>query len=208
MRREVDTYEVALLVKPLDSRPYGNLLGDLGLSDSFRHAVHAEKRVHCRTAFSLYAGTIADEDIKESLLLGRLGKVLLALEFGEAVECARQCQAFKVLAVASLQVDALDKIIDALVGAIRLALLDDAFYGTFTYALHAAKSETDVAPGVDGEFEVALVHIGAKYVDAHCFTFVHELGDFVNAREVTRKVGGHVLWRVVGFEVGGLIGYP
>ena len=89
-----------------------------------------------------------------------------------------------------------------------MSFLDDAVYGTFSYALHAAESEADVAFGVNREFEVTLVYVGAKYVDAHRLAFVHQLGDFVDSREVTREVGSHVLWRVVGLEVGGLIGYP
>ena len=208
MCREVDAHEVALLVETLDGGPLLHVLGHLGLGYGVGHAVHAEEGVHGLCTLGLHQGAVADEDVEETLFLGILGKVVLALHLGETVETARECQTLEVLTVTGLQVDALHKVVDALVGTVGLALADDGLYGSFAHTLHTAEAEADVALGIDRELKVTLVHVGTQHVDAHSLALVHELGDFVDAREVTREVGSHVLGWVVGLEVGGLIGYP
>ena len=112
------------------------------------------------------------------------------------------------MAAPGCEVHTLHKVEDALERAVCLALVNDALHGIFAHSLDGAETKAYVAFLVDAELAARLVDIGAKYIDTHALALLHEFGDFGYLVKVSAHCTSHVLRRVVGLEVGCLVGNP
>ena len=173
------------------------------------HVAHiAEERVLLQLLVLLEEGAVSHQGLEYALALAVLPEQLLAVESLEAVERPCQRKVLHRLAVAGLQVHALEEVEDIFELTVLLALRDDGFYGTFAYALDAAQAETDVALVVDGEVHLRLVHIGLQHLYAHRLALVHELRYLLDVVFRHGEVGSEELRGVVRLEVCRLVGYP
>ena len=86
-----------------------------------------------------------------------------------------------------------------------LAGLQDRLHGSQADILHRRQAEPD---GVAGDREVfeRFVHIGGEHADAHAHGLGDGGGNFVGVPCVTAEHRGHVLRRVVGLQVRGVVG--
>ena len=206
MGRQIDAHQVAFLVEPLDVAPTHVRLGN-GRRGNLHVVETAKERVLGFGLRLLVVLAVAHQCIKELLALGILREIGFAPD-AKGVEAATQSQRLESLAVDIAQVDTLGKVEDVLIGAVLLPLLNNAVGGTVAHALDGCQTEAYLAVVVHTELQVRLVDVGPQRGDAHLLALVHELGDLRNLVAAARHDGGHELGRIVGLEVGRLVGHP
>ena len=135
------------------------------------------------------------------------GEIVLTTD-AEAVETATQGETLVSLTVDRRETDTLGKVVDALIRAVLLALLDDGHRRRVAHALDGTQTETDIAVMVHTKLLVRLVDIRSQGIDLHGLTLIHEFRDFRNLVTTTAHDGRHELGRIVGFEISRLIGHP
>ena len=124
----------------------------------------------------------------------------------ETIEAARAQERLEHAAIDLLQVEPAAKILETLVGAVRLALCDQRLHGAAADAAHGAEPVADAVLAAGGELVARGVHIGREHRESHVAALLDEGHDFVGVVHVRREHGGHELRRVVRLEIRGLVG--
>ena len=149
----------------------------------------------------------AHEAVEEDLAFG-VGRHVLLTHQSEAVEGTAQRKTFEGLAVEIPQIDAASEVVDVLVRAVGLTLLDDGLGRTLTDAADGLEAKAYLTFLVDAERLVTLIDIGAERLHLHGLALLHELLDLTDIRRAARHQGGHELGGVVGFEGCRLVSHP
>src|SRR5688500_7152086 len=89
--------------------------------------------------------------------------------------------------------------------ATRFALLDDRVYGRFAVTFVSAQSAAQLAGFVYFKVDARLVSVRAQYCYTQAATLFNKEGNVLEVVLRVRQYRGHILGRVVGFEVGGMI---
>ena len=110
----------------------------------------------------LVAVAVGYQLFDECVAFGCRCQHLFADFFAKRVEAAGQSHAFDGFAVAGGKVDTFDKIVDAFVGAVCFAFVDDGFDRTFAHAFDAAEPEAYDAVLIDGARRVGKSYIVEK----------------------------------------------
>ena len=83
--------------------------------------------------------------------------------------------------------------------------VEDGLDGTLADVLDGQQAEAD-GIALDGEVDVAVAHVRAQHLDAQAAALGDGAGDLLGVVAERGEDAGHVLDRVVGLEVGGLVG--
>ena len=207
MRGEVDADEFFLFVEPLDGVPTGYLRQGRVVYIHLDVEI-VEERVGVGGFVCLPFITVVHQQVESRFAAVVDAEELLAVEVLEALESTCLREVLDGLAVAGLQVHALQKIEDIFVFAVLLALFDDGFRSTFADTFDAAETEPDSAFLIDREGQLRLVHVRLQDTQTERFAFVHQLGHLLDIVLMHGEVRRHELCRVMGFEVTRLISYP
>ena len=156
----------------------------------------------------LVAVAVGYQLFDECVAFGCRCQHLFADFFAKRVEAAGQSHTFDGFAVAGGKVDAFDKIVDAFVGAVCFAFVDDGFDRTFAHAFDAAEPEAYDAVLIDGEGEVGFVDVRPFDNNFHGFAFVHQFGYFFDVVFADGEIGSHKFGGEIGFQIGRLVGQP
>ena len=127
---------------------------------------------------------------------------------GQHVESPALDQRFERAPVQRLQVDALREVFDAVERRARFASGDNAVRRALSDILDRREAVDDRGVAVDIvqlEVGAAAVDVGRQHADAEAHAFGHGLGDAL-VRAGAGQHGGHVLVRVVRFQVRRLVG--
>ena len=158
---DVDADELALAVEFLEIAPAFEGGRGLWFADLHSFAV-AKERIGAFFVFHLETLAIGEQRIEVGQATLALSEELFAAQFAEAVESTGERETFEVLAVADVEIHALEEVEHRGEFPSVFALIDDGLHGVVSESLDAAESEADVAEVVDREFSVALVDVGAE----------------------------------------------
>ena len=145
----------------------------------------------------------------------------------KAVKRAHFDQTFQGALVDLAQVDALAELLQAAEGAALGARVEDDLDWPFAHIFDGGHAKADGAAAGDGEavgnvgvapvagfgirrhfldieVQAGVVDVGGQHFNAHAPTLVDEVDDLFRLVALDEEQRGHVLHRVVGFEVGGL----
>ena len=209
VRREVESHHLALLRELLQLAPFG--AGRKHRTLNVHMSLAAEQALLGVVLFGLEPLSVAHQLFDEGDAVGVAGihaEELAAREIRDRVERPGVSEVLKTFAVDQRVVHPFDEVVDILERTVGLAFGDDALHGSLSDALHGGQSETDIAGQVGRELPHRLVDVGPQHADSHALALVHVKRQLLDVREVSAQHRSHVLRRVVGFEIGGLVGHP
>ena len=123
----------------------------------------------------------------------------------ERVERAGLDQALDHAPVDQAQVDAHAEVLQRREGPVLRARLEDRLHRRLAHVLDGGQAEADRVAG-HAEAHLRAVDVGRLHADAHRPAFLDVLHDLVGVAHFRGQQGGHELDRIVGLEVGGLVG--
>ena len=126
----------------------------------------------------------------------------------EAVEGPAQREGFPSSLVDDPKVEAAGGVKHTGVGSVGRSIHQQKVNGGGPYPFHSEQSEAKCARWIDREWSLGLVDVGPQHGKLHAPAFLHKERHLLNVIHVVGQHGRHVLCRVVGLEVGSLVGDP
>ena len=155
---------------------------------------------------ALHAVSVPYQRIQQRTVVLVPRQISAARQVADRVERASEHQIFQRFLIDGLQIDPLYEIVHGLERPSFLARVDDILHGRLAHAFDSGQTETDIAPLVDREANLAVIDIGPQHREAHPLALVHEEADLLDVRQVAAQQRGHELGRIVGLQIGRLIG--
>ena len=207
--RKEEAHQLLLAIKTLQRAPLLKFLGWFGMLNHHIVLLQVAKEAHLvRFLVSLEFLPVFDYLVEEGNALGIGSEILFAADLAKAIQCARQCQRLKCLAVDRTEIYAFHQVENVLEGAIGIALLHHSIGCTFAKALDSSQSETHGTFGIDRIALTREVDVGSLHREADSTAFVHLLGQFVHIVQRARKHSRHILGWIVSLEIGRLVSHP
>ena len=201
----VDPHNFALLVQQIHGRPR-LAFRDRRLGNVHGPVFAAEKGRLGAVGRLLGCGSVFDRQFHERTVLVIWRKELGTVQ-PKAVKPAAEREGLKHTLVAVFQVHPGGEIEER-----RIWRAFPAFHNgdhrPFSHTPHGAQPKSDGALLVDGELERGLVHVRPQHRNPLTTGLFHQVGDLLDVVHVVGQLGGHKLRRVVGLEVGRLVGHP
>ena len=198
MARQIETDRLELVLQTLDRRP---VVGS-GQSRRQRLCRRAAEEAHLlRLAVVRRRRRVAQQQLDRA-------KGLRAVAV-ERIERTRLHQAFELAAVEALGVEAAGEIEEVGEAAVLRALGDDKLHRLRAHALHRGERIADrraLRRGLDGEGIARAVDVRRQERDAETHAFLAEEVELVGIADVEAHQRRHELDRVIGLEIGGLVG--
>ena len=200
MGREVKADGLELVTQSLYDRPVGDVGQGFGMERKI--VIDGEQAFLGASPFAGHDGGMLDQGLDGAEHLGAVGV--------EAVEGAGRSEAFQLALVDDLGIAPPGEVEEVGERPVLLALLDHRLHRLDTDVLERAQRIADRAfarrPGLDREDGGGGVDIGGQEPDAQALEFLAEGVELVGVAEIERHRGGEEFDRVIGLEIGGLIG--
>ena len=178
--------------------------------------LNGKARIHSHTKEALLsillillnALAIADKLLKEGYATLVLGKEARTVEVDKRVETACIGHILQTLTVYNSVVYTLHKVVNRLISAILLSLLNNALRCRLANALDGCQAKANIALLVGRELHLRLIDIGAKHRNTHTLALGHIGRNLLNIIKVTAQYRCHILRWIVRLDIGCLVGNP